>query len=135
MRNRFFTVLLFLSSAASAAAGDLPSPPAPRAGAGSATIVLYRPARTYGFAWPIHLRDAAGTRYKVRNGSVDTLHVPPGEVSFRIISELRGGELALTPEAGKTYYVRVGLRAGVVLGVPEVIEVTEATAKRDAAAR
>lgn len=95
-----------------------------------ATIIIYRPKHTYGFMWNIRMNDDRGRSYKVRNNSVDTLHVEPGPIRFTIKDIGRGAmELDLVP--GETYFIKVYLRAGVVFGVPEVLEVTQTTAFRE----
>ncbi|WP_350284370.1 DUF2846 domain-containing protein [uncultured Croceitalea sp.] len=91
------------------------------------TVHIYRPKKLVGFAWVFNLK-VNGERYdRIKNGDHLVLQFKPGRTTFGIKKK----KLSLNLEAGKTYYIRTFIAAGVYIGSLDLIEVTESFAKTE----
>ena len=94
-----------------------------------AIVHIYRPARLVGAGWVFKLITNNSKSAKIKNGGNLTIEVEPGRTQFRVKKSLVEIEL----EAGKHYYLRASLARNMILGKPEIVEITEQQAKREMA--
>lgn len=106
-------------AAASAPAPSEPAAAAPADGAGTGTIVFFRPSKFVGAAVGFKVREGTTELGKLRNGKYFVLHVKPGTHEYVVHSETKD-TLVLEVEAGQTYYVQGTLGMGVVAGRPNL---------------
>lgn len=86
-----------------------------------AVVHVYRPARIVGFGWNFNLKVNGQKTIKVKNGKQLTLEFEPGKTQFQMKNKC----IEMNLEPGIHYYLRASLIKNLLLGKPEVVEVTE----------
>ena len=82
-----------------------------------ALIYIYRPFGSVGYIWPIDVLANGKVVVTLSHASYYPYFVDPGEVEFT--SKLKGWlseSVTLDAKAGRTYYLKTILRAGVITG-------------------
>ncbi len=92
-----------------------------------ATVHIYRPVRVVGFGWVFNVKVNDATTTKVKNGNYVTLKLAPGKTRFK----LNKSSISTNLEAGKQYYFRTSLVRNLLLGKPEIVEVTKQQASKE----
>lgn len=95
----------------------------------SAVVHVYRPGRVVGFGWIFNLKVEGEKVAKVKNGKHLTLNLDAGNTAF----EMNNSHVEMNLESGKHYYLRASLTRNMLLGKPEIIEVTDQQAKKEMA--
>ena len=123
MRNLIMSIALSVMFVLPAFAhgGEDPKPKA------KAVVHIYRPNRAVGFGWVFKLKANGEDVGKIRNGRHFTIELEPGQAQF----VMNKNNVQLNLEAGKEYYLRASLVRNLLLGRPELVEVTEAYAQSE----
>ena len=95
----------------------------------NAIVHVYRPARLVGFGWVFKIKTNNAKSAKIKNGSTLTIPMEPGMTQFKLKKSL----VEIKLEAGKHYYLRASLTRNMLLGKPELIEVTDNQAQKEMA--
>lgn len=94
------------------------------------TVVFYRNKKFSGSAITFNIQDSERNYGPLKNGGVITISVDPGERTF-FSQVLSSDAVTLNIEAGKTYYVKAAVKAGLYAGRPKLTQVDEKTAKKE----
>ncbi len=89
-----------------------------------ATIHVYRPNKIVGFGWVFNLKANGQKIARIKNGRLILLSLEPGQTEFK----MAGKTIKINLEPGKNYYLRASLARNLLLGSPELIEVTKSYA-------
>lgn len=119
---KLLSVLLLLSLPVFASA----TPPVENSNEG-ALVHVYRPRNFVGFGWIFSLKANGEKVAKVKNGRHIVLQLPAGETQL----EMYGDSFKINLESGEEYFLRASLRRNMLLGKPELVEVTESFAKNE----
>lgn len=95
----------------------------------NAVVHIYRPARVVGFGWVFKLKVDGKKVAKIKNGEYLTLELDAGKKEF----EMNNSSLEVNLEPGKNYYLRASLIRNMLLGKPEIVEVTDQQAIKEIA--
>jgi hypothetical protein len=95
-----------------------------------ATIHLYRKNLLVGALWNFKVK-VNDKKVKVKNGNYYEIRVKPGDVRLKSLTA-RHSTVGMNIEAGKHYYVKTYMRAGMFWNFVELAEVTERYAEKDA---
>lgn len=97
----------------------------------TATIHLYRNKAAVAWLWKYKIK-INGKKVKVRTNSCNNIKVPAGSTRF-YVTGLGHNNMTMNLEAGKDYYVKSFLRAGLFANKVEVVPVPEDFAKNQMA--
>ncbi len=92
-----------------------------------AVVHIYRPNKIIGFGWVFNLRINEEKITKIKNGVHLVLNLEPGQTCFKV----KGKTIKINLESGKVYYLRSFIVRNMLLGKPDLVEVTESTAKQE----
>ncbi len=103
----------------------IPGPPP-----GKALIVVYRPSRFVGAAVQLTLMDGEKAVTSLLNAGYYVYPRDPGPLTLWAKTEVRK-EVSISVEAGKTYFVKGGVSMGLIMGRPQLREVSREEAFSD----
>jgi len=92
-----------------------------------AIIHVYRPSKVAGFGWAFKLKANGNKIAKIKNGKHVVLAVEPGNTNL----EMNKNKIKMDLKAGHVYYFRVSITRNLLIGKPELLEVTETFAKTE----
>lgn len=95
-----------------------------------AIVRVYRPANIVGFGWIFKLKANGEKVARVKNGRHLMLNLAPGQTEFK----MNGKQMSLDLKPGTHYYLRASLVRNLLLGKPELVEVTPTYAVAEMAA-
>lgn len=95
----------------------------------SVFLHIYRPTRIVGFGWNFKLKAKGKKLTKIKNGEYLTLKLESGMTEFNMGNSF----MEMNLESAKHYYLRASLTRNMLLGKPEIVEVTERQAKKEIA--
>lgn len=126
VKTVFFVLLLSLLSAC-ATTSYVDKPATIEAKPGKALIVFYRESRFVGSAGSFSVFEDSVKLGALKNGSFFTVDAEPGEHVYTAKTEVTE-TIALDVKAGRKYYVRGSFGVGILVGRPELREVSESEA-------